>query len=382
MLKRMTMTVGRRRFASLAAAPLLLCIALPGCNGAPPPPTAQHVPVAIATAQLQDVPVDLTANGRVEPIQTVSIEPQVNGVITEVAFHEGDDVQVGQVLFRIDARPYEAALRQSQGALARDLAQAVSAETDAKRFATLAGKDFATRSEAEKSQATAAALHATVQADSAAVEAAQLNLSYCTIRAPVAGRTGSLLVHLGNVVRTGAGTSLVVINQLRPILVRFAVPQRELGDVQKYGTARPLVVTALPAEGQGTDTDGALVFIDNKVDGTTGTVTLKAKFDNAGAVLWPGQFITVRLRLYTQTGAVTVPPEAVVPGQNGNFVFVVDSTHKAHMRKVVAGRTTDTAIVIDQGVQAGEQVVTDGQSRLFDGATVDIRVRAEQDENS
>src|SRR5881296_1077852 len=255
-----------------AVAALSLVVAT-GCSrkGAGGP---ARIPVTVARAEQRAVPYEIIATGTVEPRQTVSVQSQVTGVLTQVAFREGDDVAAGQVLFQIDARPFQAALDQARAMLARDQAQAQSAVLDAQRYAELVKQDYVTKSDYEAKRAAAEALQAVVRADSAAVASAALNLDWATIRAPIAGRTGRLLVREGNLVRANAAEPLVVINQIRPILVRFPVPERSLPDIQRHRSNR-LPVRVSPSKEDTTASEGLLTFVDNAVDTTTGTVLLK-----------------------------------------------------------------------------------------------------------
>jgi len=344
-----------------------------GCSKAPPQKQPK-IPVVVAAARRTAVPYTLTTNGVVEPLQTAAVEAQVGGILTRVAFKEGQVVKAGDVLFQIDARPYVAALDQARGQLARDQAQAASAARDSVRYSALVQKDYVTRSQADQIVATAASAAATVDADRAAVERAQVDVSNCTIRAPISGRTGALLVRQGNLVKANASTPMVVINQIEPILVRFSVPQGDLPDIQRYfGAGKPLAVQALASEGPGSTLDGTLAFVDNAVDSTTGTVLLKAKFENSKSTLWPGQFVDVTLRLYIDPNALTVPSAAVLTGQNGAYVFTVDNAGNAHQQPVQVVRTADTLSVIGTGLREGDRVITDGQSRLVAGSKVVIR---------
>ena len=340
----------------------------------PAPPPRRPVPVTVAVAERGPVPYLMVSNGVVEPINSVSILPQVGGVLTDVLFGEGDDVVAGRPLFKIDPRPYEAALRQAQANLARDLAQAENARSQAERYAALVQNDYVTREQADLSASESAAANAVVAADSAALESARLNLEYATIRAPISGRTGSLLVRPGNVVRPGTGGPLVTINEIRPIRVRFSLPERDLADVRRYAREGNVQVRATPAGG-GAET-GVLSFLENAVDTTTGTVTLKAQFPNPRAVLWPGQFVSVEVRLYVDPEALTVPSQAVLTGQSGSYVFVVRPGDVVAVQAVVPGRTVQDRTVITQGLDAGARVVTDGQSRLAPGARVEVRTAA------
>jgi len=344
-----------------------------GCSKEKPQKQAR-VPVIVATARRTAVPYTLTTNGVVEPLQTAAVEAQVGGILTRVAFKEGQEVKAGDILFEIDPRPYVAALDQARGQLARDQAQAASAARDSARYSALVQKDYVTRSQADQIVATAASAAATVDADRAAVERAQVDVSNSTIRAPISGRTGALLVRQGNLVKANASTPMVVINQIEPILVRFSVPQGDLPDIQRYfGTGKPLPVQALASEGPGSTLDGTLAFVDNTVDSTTGTVLLKAKFENSKSTLWPGQFVDVTLRLYVDPNALTVPSSAVLTGQNGSYVFTVDNAGNAHQQNVQVVRTADTLSVIGTGLREGDRVITDGQSRLVAGSKVVVR---------
>jgi multidrug efflux system membrane fusion protein len=329
------------------------------------------VPVTVAAAQQRTVPFELAAPGVVEPLQTVAVQPQVNGLIEHIAFTEGQEVRKGQVLFQLDARPFQAALGQAQAALARDSAQAANAEQDVKRYAALAEKEYVTAQQYDQSRTTSAAAVATLAGSRAAVDQTRLNLQYATIRAPIAGRTGSLRVRAGNLVRTTDATALVTINQIRPILVRFAVPASNLGLIQRHRSGDP-PVHAEPAGG-GTVSDGMLSFVDNAVDTTTGTILLKGSFPNTDGALWPGEFVNVRLSLYQDENALVVPASAVVSGQQGSFVFVVQSDGTAKTFPVKVERTSDSLAVLASGIKPGDRVVTDGQLRLRSGSKVQIK---------
>ena len=329
------------------------------------------VPVLAATAERRAVPFTLEANGTVEPLATVAVESQVTGYLLRVGFREGDEVRSGQVLFEIDPGPYRSALEQARAVLARDQAQLVAAQQDLQRYEALAAKEYVTTQQAEQARATAAALEATVQADRAAVGGAQINLQHATIRSPIGGKAGGLLVKPGNLVRGGAGVRLVTLNQIRPILVRFAVPATQLELIQRYRT-KPLVVEAR-AVGGTTESRGTLSFVDNAVDSATGTLMLKASFDNRNGALWPGQFVKAALELYVEPEALVVPSTAVVTGQQGSYVFVVKPDRTTEIRDVRIARPAGDFTVLAGGVEPGEQVVTEGQLRLTAGAKVLIK---------
>src|SRR5256886_2115492 len=360
--------------AMTAVATLCLVLSV-GCSrkGAGGP---ARVPVTIARAEQRPIPFEIAATGTAEPRQTVSVQSQVSGVLTQVAFREGDDVLAGQVLFQIDPRTFQAALDQAQAMLARDQAQAQSAVLDAQRYAELVKQDYVTKSDYDARRAAAGALQAAVRADSAAVANAQLNLEWARIRAPISGRTGRLLVREGNLVRSNAADPLVVINQIRPILVRFAVPQEHLGDIQRYRQHR-LPVFASPSQSDTLFSEGVLTFVDNSVDTTTGTVLLKGEFPNRDNALWPGEFLNVRLQLYIDDKALVVPAQAVMTGQQGTYVFVLNQDGTARSRPVTVERPAGAYAVIAQGVRPGDEVVTDGQVRLVNGAPVEVKGSAD-----
>ena len=359
-----------RRLAIRAASGLVLAVA--GCTTQKAAAKQPPVPVRVVPVVSMAAPVTIVANGVVEPLQSVSVQAQVGGILTDVAFHEGDDVKAGEVLFRIDPRPFEAALQQAQGMLARDTAQAQSARRDANRYRALAAKDFVTKSQADEQDATASALEATLKADSAAVETAKLNLDYSTIRSPLSGRTGRLLVRQGNLVAPNSGP-LVVINQIQPILVRFPVPQSQFAALQRRAARGAVPVHVTAPDSTPIPETGTLSFIDNAVDSMTSTVTAKAEFTNTAGALWPGEYMSVTVQLDLQAGALAIPSVAVVPSQQGNFVFVIGPNQTAQMRMVSVGREVGALSIITKGVSAGERVVVDGQSRLTAGSKVDAK---------
>ncbi len=357
----------RRLVGTILLVPLLACT---GRRRQAPPP----VPVTVAQAHYQDIPYDLTANGTVEPIRTVAVASQVSGMVMRVGFREGDDVTQGQLLFQIDPRPYENALAQARATLARDLAQLENAQQQVSRYEGLSQSKDVTAEQFDAMKTAAAAQAAAVKADSAAVANARLNLEYTNIRAPIAGRTGSVLVKAGNLVRVNGTGPLVVINQLRPIQVRFSVPAGNLPQVRQYaGAGTELPVTAEPANDSTGPLRGVLTFVDNAVDSTTGTIMLKARFANADERLWPGEFVTTTLRLYVQRRALTIPSSAIINGSSGSLVFVIGSDGRAATKDVKVGRSVGDDVIVEEGLSAGETVVTDGQLRLTAGAKVEIK---------
>lgn len=338
------------------------------------PPRQPSIPVSVTTVKRTSVPYIVIANGVAEPMQTVAVEAQVNGILNRVTFAEGQPVQAGQILFEIDSRPYVAVLEQARAQLVRDEAQAANARRDATRYAALIKEGYVTGSQADQAEATAASAAATVVADRANVSKAALDVANSTIRAPISGRTGSLLVRQGNLVKANSNPPLVVINQIQPILVRFAIPQSQLPDIQRYyrgGNA--LQVRATPSEGSGVPLMGTLAFIDNNVDSTTGTVLLKARFSNPEATLWPGQYTNVALQLYVDPNALTLPAPAIITGQQGTYVYIIDNAGSAKQQPVQVSRTVDSLSVIAGGLKEGQRVVLDGQSRLIPGSKVTIK---------
>jgi multidrug efflux system membrane fusion protein len=367
---------GARLLRRLAPCLLPLLVLATGCGGedgkasAPGGATAP-VPVVVATVRSEDVPVRINVIGNVEAYSTVAVKSQVEGQLAQVHFQEGQEVKAGDLLFTVDPRPFEAALRQAEAALAHDQAEASNATVEAGRLKRLLAQGFVSHDEVDQALTRAAALAATVDADRAAVETAKLNLQYCTIRSPIDGRIGQILAHQGNVVKEN-DTTLAVINQIRPIRVAFSAPERDLGRIRERAASDPLTVEAR-VPGTGATAQGTLSFIDNAVDTRTGTVLLKGEFPNRDEVLWPGQFVDVALTLAVEKGAIVAPAEALQTGQEGSYVFVVKPDLTAEVRPVVSGRAFDSSIVIEKGLAAGERVVTDGQIRLANGSKVQVR---------
>ncbi len=334
----------------------------------------ERVPVTVAVAEQQNVPLQIKTIGSVQPFSTVAIRALAGGQLMRVAFREGDEVRRGQLLFVIDPRPLEASLAQARANLARDEAQLRNAQAEAARYAELVKKDYVTHEEYDRITAGAEAAKAVVAADRAAIQNAQLELSYCKIHAPIDGRTGSLQVHPGNLVKANDTTPLVVINQIHPVYVQFSVPEAQLGQLRARFGEKPVLVAATP-QGAAKTENGILTFVDNAVDATTGTITLKAKYDNRDGVLWPGQFVNVAVTLAERPASVVIPAQAVQTGQRGQFVFVVKSDNGVEMRPVTIAQTVDQKSVVDKGVSAGETVVTDGQLRLTAKSKVEVRTQ-------
>jgi multidrug efflux system membrane fusion protein len=333
--------------------------------------TSQAAPVTVSVATTKNVPLVIQAIGTVEPYNTVSVRAQAGGEITRVAFKQGQDVSQGDLLFTIDSRPYRAALEGALANLARDKAKLRSAQQDVQRYAELIKKDYVTWQEYDQVVANADALKATVAADEAAVESARVNLSYCTVRSPITGRTGNLLVELGNVIKAN-DQPVVTINQIMPIYVGFSVPEEYLSQIRHYAAEGTLAVEAALPNQEGNSFQGELTFINNIVDGSTGTILLKATFPNHEKNLWPGQFVNVALKLATSNNALVVPSQAVQRGQQGNYVFVVKPDMTVELRSIQVGQNFNGDTVVHRGIEAGDRVVTDGQLRLFPGAKVEI----------
>ena len=348
-----------------------MLLSLPGCGGGQKRPSPR-VAVTVAKVEQRDVPVEIGATGTVEPIETAAVGSQVGGVVTRLAFSEGDEVRQGQLLILLDPRPFRAALDQARANLMRDVAQARSARLDAERADQLFRQSLISAAEHDRAVATADALEGTVRADSAAVATARLNHEYASIRSPIAGRTGSLNVHVGDLVKAATSEPLVTVNRLRPIRVRFTVSQSELPRVQRYRAANPKVIV----QAAGDDSlayVGRLTFVDNAVDAATGTLLLKGEFPNEERRLWPGEFVQVRLVLTTLRNATVVPATAIATGQQGTYVFVLNPDSTASSRPVAVDRSDDVTAVVSSGLKAGETVVTDGQFRLSPGARVLVR---------
>jgi multidrug efflux system membrane fusion protein len=328
--------------------------------------------VTTATATLKTVPIQVRAIGNVEAHSTVSVKAQVAARVEKAYFTEGQDVKKGDLLFTLDRRPFDTALQQAEANLAKDQAQLENAKAEAERYTKLFQEGIVSKEQYDSMRTNADALAASVRADEAAIEKARIDLSYCTIQAPIDGRTGALLVHPGNLVKDNDAV-LVVVNQIHPIYVTFSVPEQYLADVKRYRAEGPLKVEAIVPSLEQNPAKGVLTFIDNAVDNTTGTIKLKGTFENPDNRLWPGQFVNVALTLTTHPNAVVAPSQAVQTGQVGQYVFVVRQDMTAEYRPVVAGDNVAGETVIQKGLVAGETLVTDGQLRLVPGMKVAIK---------
>jgi len=333
------------------------------------------VPVAVAPVLQKDMPVEVRAVGTAEAVSTVQVLPQVSGLIQEVHFREGDNVKKDQLLFTIDTRPYRARLSAAQAALEKNKALADQAHADLERYEKLGAEGLASQLDLSKARANAAALDASLGENRAAVQSNSINVNFAAIRSPIDGKTGSLLVHAGNVVGPADTRPLVVIRSLAPIYVRYAVPEQFLPSIKSRFKEGRVAVQATPRGSRGEPANGELTFIENAVDSATGKIDMKARFSNEGEALWPGQFVDVVISLSIQHAATVVPESAVQTGQDGSYVFVVGPDLKALMRRVEVDRTAGTVVVLRSGVTPTDRVVVDGQVRLRDGAAVVIKSR-------
>lgn len=331
----------------------------------------QAMPVGVATAALGDVNVTLNELGTVTPIATVTVKPQVGGQLVKIDFVEGQIVQAGQTLVEIDPKPYQAALDQAQGQLARDQAQFANAQVDLKRYQTLVAQNSIAQQQLDTQAALVRQLQGTIKADQANVEAAQINLNYATIKSPVTGRVGLRQVDLGNLLTAGQANGIVVVTQLQPISVVFSVPEDNIGDIMDR-VRQGAVLTADAYDRAQTKklATGKLSTLDNQIDTTTGTVKLRASFDNSGGELFPNQFVNIRLLVNTLHNQIVVPSAAVQRGAQGTYVYLVNPDHTVSMRTVSLGQTDNDRVAIPRGLMAGDTVVVDGADRLREGAHV------------
>lgn len=346
---------------------------LVACGKKSPPPKKEAVSVSAATVVQKTVPVQFRAIGNVEAYSTVGVKSQIGGELLRVHFKEGQDVNKGDLLFTIDPRTYEAALKQAEANLAKDNAQLENAREEVRRYAELVKKGYVAQEQYDQIRTNSTALEATANADKAAVENAQLQLKYCYIYSPITGRTGYLASNQGNVIKANADNPMVVINQVQPIYVTFSIPEQYLNEIKKYMSAGKLSVEAFISKGDVKREQGLLTFVDNAVDMTTGTIKLKGTFVNKERRLWPGQFVNVVLTLTTQPNALVVPSQAIQTGQSGQYVFAIKNDLTAESRPVVVGRALDGETVVEKGLQPGDKVVTDGQLRLIPGTKVEIK---------
>ncbi len=363
-----------RRYFSCLPIFLILFLVLSACSPGKKEKAKSMPPALVVTAaaRQQDVPIEIKTFGTMEAAESVTIKPMVSGALTTVAFREGQDVSAGALLFEIDPRPYQAALSKAQAALARNRAIMENGRKDYERYIQLAKEGLVSQEQAEGYRTRAETAAADFTADQAGVENAQTQLSYCTIIAPISGRLGALAVDQGNVVKANE-TALVTINKLTPIRATFTIPEQGLSLVQQRLAAGEMTVVAEVPGAAGITEKGVVSFLDNTVDPATGTIRLKGQFTNEHKRLWPGQFVTLSLTLDVRKQAVVVPTQAVQTGQKEQFVFVVKPDNIAEVRVVVPGPAYEAITVIDKGLEAGEQVIIDGQMRVIPGGKVEIK---------
>src|SRR5437773_5059674 len=365
-----------RRVWLIAAVVLAVAIAVailtrvPSGSRAAAPKGRPPVTVTTAPIVVKNVPFRLYAIGNVEPVTSVSVRARVDGEIVAVRFKEGDPVRTGAVLFELDSRPLRAVLDQAQANLAKDRAQLERANAQQARYQDLLRQKFISPDAYEQVRATAQSAAASVRADEAAVETVQLQLGFCTIRAPLDGIAGRIQIQQGNLVRANDTNPLVTVNQIMPINVSFAVPEQNIDDIRRHQAAGDLIVQAQPPGAASKPVRGRLSFIDNTADVSTGTIKLKAEFPNTATELWPGQFVTVALTLYEKKEAVVAPSAAIQNGPNGQYAFVVRNDMTVELRNIKVARADGGDTVVASGLKPGERVVTVGQLRLGPGARV------------
>jgi len=336
------------------------------------PKGSPAIPVSVVQVTQEAVPFRLQAIGNVEAYSTVAVKARVDGQIIEVGFKEGEEARKGQVLFKIDPRPFEAALRQAEANAMRDAAARDQARSQEKRYQELLEKNFVSKEAYAQIRTNAAVAEATAGASQAALDNARLNLEYGTIRAPIEGYAGKIQIQMGNLVRANDVNPLVVINQVRPIYVNFSVPEQRLAEVREHMAASPITVEALAPGSDHAAASGTLIFVDNAVDPSTGTIRMRARFPNKENLLWPGQFVNVSVRLFEQADAIVIPSQAVQTGPEGQYVYVVDRSMVVDVRRITVQRTEGERAIVASGLAKGEQVVTQGQLRLGPKTRVQI----------
>jgi len=335
------------------------------------------IPVTAGTVATEDVLVFLHGIGTVQAYNSVAIKSRVDGQIVKVEFKEGQDVKEGDLLFQIDPRTYQAALEQAQAAKQKDEANLVGAQADLERYEKLLTPGWQTRQSYDQQKAQVAQLQAAIKGDEAQINTAKINLGYTDIRSPIDGRLGARLVDKGNIVHANDNTALVMITELKPIFVSFTLPQETLDDVNENNQQAPLVVRAYSGDGKKELAEGKLTLIDNMIDQATGTIHLKARFDNQDERLWPGEFVSLRVVLTTRRGVATVPQQTVQQGPNGHYAYIIKPDNTVERRAVEVAAIQDGIAVITKGLTAGERVVVDGQFRLTDGARVNPTAAAQ-----
>jgi len=348
---------------------VLPAVLLAACSPPPPPPADPAVPVSVAAAIRKVMPELVTAVGTVEAINSVAVKSLIDGQLLQSAVRDGDDVKTGQLLFKIDPRPAQATLAQMQAALAKDVAARDLAHAQVRRYQPVADKGFISADQMQQYVTAYEAAAASVKVDQANVEAAKLTLAYADIYAPISGRAGRILVQAGNLVKANDTNPLLVLNQIAPIFVTFSIPG-DLVDRVRQAQAQATLAVEASGAGMSKPESGKLAFVDNAVDPTTNTVKLRASFANDNQVLWPGQFVNVTLTVGSDRDAIVVPDAAVKAGPDGSYVFVVKADGRAEQRAVEVARAVGDEAMISKGLNPGDVVVTDGQSRLVDGKRV------------
>jgi len=374
-----TPTASRRLFVFGGVGLLVIAVALLAyfgteirANERKAPKGSPAIPVSVAQVTQEVVPFRLQAIGNVEAYSTVAVKARVDGQIIEVGFKEGEEARKGQVLFKIDPRPFEAALRQAEANALRDAAARDQARSQERRYQELLEKNFVSKEAYAQIRTNAAIAEASAKASQAALDNAKLNLEYCTIRAPIEGYSGKIQIQMGNLVRANDVNPLVVINQVRPIYVSFSVPEQRLAEVREHMASRQVAVEALAPGSDHAAASGTLIFVDNAVDPSTGTIRMRARFPNKENLLWPGQFVNVSARLFEQADAIIIPSRAVQTGPEGQYVYVVDRNMVVDVRRITVQRTEGERAIIASGLAKGEQVVTQGQLRLGPKTRVQI----------
>jgi membrane fusion protein, multidrug efflux system len=367
--------MSRRAVGAVAVIALVIVVIWRLSSGTEAPRAAAQtsspgIPVTAGTVEAADVPVYLQGIGTVQAYNMVAIKSRVDGQIVKVNFKEGDEVKEGEPLFQIDPRPYQAALEQAQAAKQKDEAQLAGAKLDLDRYAKLLGTGYQTRQSYDQQTALVGQLEAAIKGDEAAINNAQLNLHYADIRSPIDGRLGARLVDKGNLVHASDNTPLVTITEIKPIFVSFTLPQETLDDIRQSQAESPLAVRAYNSDGKALLSEGKLTLIDNSIDQATGTIHLKARFDNQDERLWPGEFVNLRLILSTRKGVPTVPQQTVQVGPNGYYAYIIKPDNTVERRPVEVASMQDGLAVISKGLTVGEKVVVDGQYRLTEGARV------------
>jgi len=373
---------GARRFAAVLsvlavlAVLAVLVLGLAACSGGGEtkgPRGPKAAPVTAATAVTKDAPIIIRAVGNVEPFASVAVKSQVGGMITEQYVHDGQDVKAGDKLFQIDPRPFQLAIAESKAKIERDQALLNKAEQDLKRYEKLRKEDAVAQGQYDETYAAAKTLEGTIKLNQAELDRAALDLEFSTIKAPMDGRVGDIILHKGNIIKANDDRSMTVINQFRPVLVSFSTPERHLPDIMDMFAKGKVQVTAEVQGREDKPESGELYSVDNEVDKETGTIQLKGLFQNENLALWPGRFVRVNLRMPDLPGAIMIPTKAVMAGIKGPYVYVIGKDKTVEPRNVTAGPIIEDETVVEKGLAPGEQVVAEGQLRLAPGAKVEIK---------